>query len=136
MAFAGFCAFDLSNLVKVKEKTPDAKYKIYGTDLDPDTLRGIKAGIATQTFGQKPFVEGYLAAKLLLQELTGGQKLKGWVDIGVEKVDKSNVDAAIAKEDAAAKGDAATALAFYQSEIDAILAKGQAGLRPLSEISK
>jgi ABC-type sugar transport system substrate-binding protein len=136
VAFAGFCAFDLSNLVKVKEKTPTAAYKIYGTDLDPDTLRGIKAGTATQTFGQKPFVEGYLAAKLLLAQLTGGAKLSGWVDIGVEKVDKSNVDAAIAKEEAGAKGDTASVLAFYKPEIDKIVAAGQGGLRPLADISK
>jgi ribose transport system substrate-binding protein len=135
VAFVGFCAFDLSNLVKIKERTPDAKYRIYGTDLDPDTLRGIKSGVATQTFGQKPFVEGYLAAKLLIQQLTGGPKLHGWVDIGVEKVDSSNVDAAIAKEQAGANGDLAAVLGFYQPEIDTILAAGQGGLRPLAEIS-
>jgi ribose transport system substrate-binding protein len=136
VAFAGFCAFDLANLVKVKERDPASTYRIYGTDLDPDTLRGIKEGTATQTFGQKPFVEGYLASKLLIQQLATGVPMSGWLDIGVEKVDSSNVDAAIAKEDAAASGDAAAALAYYQDEIDALLAQGEAAFRPLADISK
>jgi ABC-type sugar transport system substrate-binding protein len=134
-AFVGFCAFDLANLVKIKERTPDAAYGIYGTDLEPDTLRGIKEGIATQTFGQKPFMEGYIASTLMIDSLTGGPQYAGWVDVGVEKVDSSNIDPVIAREEAATNGDWATVKAAYQSEIDAILAAGEGGLKPLSELA-
>jgi ribose transport system substrate-binding protein len=134
-AFVGFCAFDLANLVKIKERTPDAAYAIYGTDLEPDTLRGIKEGVATQTFGQKPFMEGYMASTMMIDSLTGGPQYAGWVDVGVEKVDSSNIDDVIAREEAATSGDWETVKAAYQGEIDTILAAGQGGLKPLSELA-
>jgi ribose transport system substrate-binding protein len=135
-AFAGFCAFDLTNLIKIKEQDANAPYEVFGTDLEPDTLRGIKEGVASATYGQKPWLQGYIGVKLLSAQLTGGEELHGWIDVGVEEVTEENIDAIMKREQDIGRGDAAAAKSFYQAEIDEILSDPQAMLKPLSEISK
>lgn len=129
VAFAGFCAFDLPNLVRVKEQT-SGDYIIAGGDLEPDTLRGIKDGLVTASVSQSPFMQGYVPVRAILENLINDTPMpEGWIDAGIEIVDADNIDEIEARE-----GDPALMLEWYQPQIDEIFGDSAAAASPLDDL--
>jgi ribose transport system substrate-binding protein len=119
-AYVGYCENDLPSLVRIKETDPEAEYFIGSIGINPDGLQGIKDGVALVAIGQKPFMQGYVAMRAMLQSLaTGTEVPRGWIDVRPEVVTAENVDAVMAREESLASGTAETQ-AYYQAEIDAI----------------
>jgi len=119
-AYVGYCENDLPSLVRIKESDPEADYLIGSIGINPDGLQGIKDGVALVAIGQKPFMQGYVAMRAMLQSLAEGNPVpRGWIDVGPEVVTAENVDDIIAREESLADGTDETR-AFYAEEIDAI----------------
>jgi ABC-type sugar transport system substrate-binding protein len=94
----GFCAPDMPNLTKLREKT-GATFVAVGYDLEPAALQGIKDGYGEITLGQNPYLQGYLPILAFARYFKEGTPFpQGWVDVGTEVVDPSNVDDKIARE--------------------------------------
>lgn len=129
VAFAGFCAFDTPNLVRVKEQT-GGDYVIAGGDLEPDTLRGIRDGSLTASVSQSPFMQGYVPVRAILENLVNGTPMpEGWIDAGIETVTADTIDDVEARE-----SDPALMLEWYQPQIDEIFADPAAATRPLEDL--
>ena len=129
VAFAGFCAFDTPNLVRVKEQT-GGDFVIAGGDLEPDTLQGIKDGSLTASVSQSPFMQGYVATRAILENLVNGTPMpEGWIDAGIETIDASTIADVEARE-----LDPALMKAWYQGAIDAIFADSAAAAKPTDDL--
>ena len=122
LAYVGYCENDLPSLVRIKEADPEADYLIGSIGLNPDGLQGIADGTALVAIGQKPFMQGYVAMRAMLENLANGTDTpRGWVDVQPEVVTAENVAAVAAREESLADGTAETQ-AYYQAEIDALFA--------------
>jgi ribose transport system substrate-binding protein len=122
LAYVGYCENDLPSLVRIKEADAEADYLIGSIGLNPDGLQGIADGTALVAIGQKPFMQGYVAMRAMLENLANGTDTpRGWIDVQPEVVTAENVAAVAAREESLADGTAETQ-AFYQPEIDALFA--------------
>lgn len=122
LAYVGYCENDLPSLVRIKEADPEADYLIGSIGLNPDGLQGIADGTALVAIGQKPFMQGYVAMRAMLENLAAGTDTpRGWIDVQPEIVTAANVAEVTAREESLADGTAETQ-AFYQGEIDALFA--------------
>jgi ribose transport system substrate-binding protein len=120
LAYVGYCENDLPSLVRIKEADPEADYLIGSIGINPDGLKGIADGTALVAIGQKPFMQGYVAMRAMLENLAAGTPTpRGWIDVQPEVVTAANVNEVIAREESLASGTAETQ-AYYQAEIDAI----------------
>lgn len=117
VAYVGFCENDLPNLLRIKEDDPGAEYEIASIGVNPDALAGIASGAGLGVVGQKPFLQGYVAMRAMLQDMVfGGNTPRGWIDTGPEVVTADNVEAIMAREEAGPEAYRE----FYADEIDAI----------------
>ena len=122
VAYVGYCENDLPSLVRIKEADPEADYLIGSIGLNPDGLQGIADGTALVAIGQKPFMQGYVAMRAMLENLANGTETpRGWIDVQPEVVTAENVAEVAAREESLADGTAETQ-AYYQPEIDALFA--------------
>ena len=87
VAFAGTCAFDGPNLMKLKALT-GGTWEIGTYDLEPETLDGLQSGAIMIAIGNNPTLNGYLATDLLYQNLKDGTTLRqaGLIDTPPELV--------------------------------------------------
>jgi ABC-type sugar transport system substrate-binding protein len=122
LGFFGVCDQDAPNLLKIKQGQPKSKYLIGNVSGDSvAVLQGIKSGEVTAIIGQNGFVQGYVAAKLLLKHLVSGTKLKaGWLNSGGEVVNAADANAAIAVRQTT---NPTTVYKYYKSYITAALAE-------------
>ena len=133
-AYVGYCENDLPSLVRIKESDPNADYLIGSIGINPDGLQGIADGVALVAVGQKPFMQGYVAMRVMLQSLAEGKPVpRGWIDVGPEVVTAENVEAVMAREASLARGTAETQ-AYYQAEIDAIFADLEASVQSYADL--
>jgi ABC-type sugar transport system substrate-binding protein len=120
LAHVGFCENDLPSLVRIKENDSNPDYEIMSIGINPDGLQGIADGVALGAIGQKPFMQGYVAMRVMLEALVAGEPApRGWIDVQPEVVTIENVEAVTAREESLADGFEETQ-AYYQEEIDAI----------------
>jgi ABC-type sugar transport system substrate-binding protein len=120
IAYVGFCENDLPSLVRIKAADKSAKYEIASIGVNPDGLKGIADGVALAAIGQKPFMQGYVAMRGMLQPMAEGKEVpRGWIDVGPEVITAKNVKAISEREESLAKGPEATRQ-FYAGEIDTI----------------
>ena len=120
LAHVGFCENDLPSLVRIKESRPDATFEIGSIGINPDGLQGIKDGTALVAIGQKPFMQGYVAMRTMLEKLAAGEPVpRGWINVEPEVVTAANVDEITAREASLSQGTDETK-AYYQDQIDAI----------------
>jgi len=122
LGFFGPCDQDAPNLLKIKQGQPKSTYLIGNVSGDSvAVLQGIKTGEVTAIIGQNGFVQGYVAAKLLLEHLINGTKLKaGWLNSGGEVINSANANAAIAVRQTT---NPTTVYNYYKSYITAALAE-------------
>jgi ABC-type sugar transport system substrate-binding protein len=137
LAFVGVCEFDLPSLVRIKDNDSGADYEIASIGINPEGLQGIESGTALAAVGQKPFFQGYVAMKFLLDEMargntTPGDMPRGWIDSGAEVVTAENVDEIITREESLEEGYQET-LDYYKEDMDRILADPEAHIRPFDE---
>jgi ribose transport system substrate-binding protein len=137
LAFVGVCEFDLPSLVRIKDKDPGADYEIASIGINPEGLQGIESGTALAAVGQKPFFQGYVAMKFLLDQMAKGNTTpeempRGWIDSGAEVVTADNVKEIIAREESLDEGYQKT-LDYYKKDMDKILADPKAYIRPFDE---
>lgn len=120
LAYIGFCENDLPSLVRIKENVPDATFEIASIGINPDGLKGIADGVALAAIGQKPFMQGYVAMRAMIESIATGTTLeRGWIDVEPEVVTKENVAAVTEREASLSKGTDPTR-EYYGGEIDAI----------------
>lgn len=120
LAYIGFCENDLPSLVRIKEADPKATYKIESIGVNPDGLKGIADGVALAAIGQKPFLQGYVAMRAMMERLAAGKEVpRGWINVGPEVINAKNVKAVIQREASLAAGVGPTR-AYYANEIDEI----------------
>ncbi len=120
LAYVGFCENDLPSLVRIKESDPEATYQITSIGINPDGLQGIKDGVALAAIGQKPFLQGYVAMRAMLEPLANGEPVpRGWIDVRPEVVTAENVEEVMAREESLTEGTEQTQ-EYYQDEIDAL----------------
>lgn len=120
IAFVGVTEMDLTNLVRIRERDDNPGYLIASVGINPDALEGVKTGEAFAAVGQKPFLQGYVAMRALLESLQSGQEPpRGWIDVGVELATMENVDEIQAREESLSQGYEQT-LQYYQPEVERI----------------
>lgn len=121
LAYVGFCENDLPSLVRVKEAT-GGDFEIASIGINPDGLDGIERGIALTAIGQRPFMQGYVAMRAMLERIAAGEDVpRGWIDVRPEIVTAENVADVRAREESVSDGYADTR-AFYADQIDEIFA--------------
>ena len=111
----GGCDQDGTSLYLVKKKL-GLKVVAGGIDLTPEAIRGVADGTLVATLVDDYFVQGYVAATLLINAARGKPLPVGWVDTGYTLVTKANV----ASIKAAASSDKA-AIAYWTPKAKAIL---------------
>jgi hypothetical protein len=104
------CDQDLPALVKLKQENPHSKWlnALTSGGENPIGSAAIPAGTLTSTVTQRGFVEGFVAAKLMLEGIINHRvQPKRWIDTGFDLMPKSNVAqvAAALKSPAAAEAD-------------------------------
>jgi ribose transport system substrate-binding protein len=114
VAFVGTCAFDGPNLLKLKALR-EATWEIGTWDLEPETLEGLKSGQLLAAVGNNPFLNAYLAGRLLYEHLKSGEPLyvAGLVDTPSEIVTYKNAAEYFARE-----ADPAAKAAYYKGIAD------------------
>jgi ribose transport system substrate-binding protein len=124
LAYIGFCENDLPSLVRIKESVPGATFEIASIGINPDGLKGIADGVALAAIGQKPFLQGYVAMRAMIESIATGDALeRGWIDVEPEVVTSDNVAAVTAREASLSDGTGPTR-DYYDAEIDAIFEGG------------
>jgi len=119
LAYVGFCENDLPSLVRLKESTGE-DFEIASIGINPDGLDGIERGVALAAVGQKPFMQGYVAMRAMLQNIAAGTSVpRGWIDVGPELVTSENVASITAREETVSDGYE-DIRAFYANDIDVI----------------
>lgn len=127
LAYLGVGDADSYDLAKIKQ-TEHGKYLVAGTDVDAKTLEDVKAGLDFVTIDPEHFIKGYIVTWLLIQSDRGQTLPSGWFETPGLVVDSSNIDAIIARE----KSPAAE-YAYYKDQIQSLLAKTSANMKPLSD---
>ena len=81
-------------LGKIKQDT-GAKWLVTGSELDPRVPPLIKSGMVAGVTSASFWLQGYVAARVLYQQITHGKYLayKGWIDSGTDVITQQNVDA-------------------------------------------
>jgi ABC-type sugar transport system substrate-binding protein len=127
VAFAGTCAFDGPNLMKLKQLT-GADWEIGTYDLEPETLEGLQSGDIMIAIGNNPFLNGYVAGQLLYEHLKSGEPLPeaGLIDTPPELVTSRNVDEFLALEE-----DPELRLEHTQQVIEEMFPDLDAAIEPL-----
>ncbi len=133
LAYVGFCENDLPSLVRLKENT-GGDFQIASIGINPDGLDGIERGVALAAVGQKPFMQGYVAMRAMLQNIAADTTMpRGWIDVGPELVTSANVADITAREVTVADGYE-DIRAFYNSDIDAIFADLPGSVQSYSDL--
>jgi ribose transport system substrate-binding protein len=122
----GGCDQDGTSLYLVKKKL-HLKTVAGGIDLTPEALKGVADGTLAATLVDDYFVQGYVAASLLIAAARGKPLPVGWVDSGYTLVTKANV-ATIIKANAS---DAAS-VAYWRPVAQAVLKNLKAHTKPLA----
>jgi ABC-type sugar transport system substrate-binding protein len=95
LGFVGLCDVDVPNLVKLRQDDAGATYLTgvtAGGD-DPNAVEALRSGGMVGAITQRPWVEGYVGMKLIINHLTKGDALPdGWINTGYDVVTKDNVD--------------------------------------------
>ena len=97
LAFIGDCASTAPPILgKIKTDT-NAKWLVAGSEIDPRTPALIKSGAIAGVTSASFWVQGYVAARILYEQITSGKykNYKGWIDSGTDVVTTQNVDAVI-----------------------------------------
>lgn len=121
----GGCDQDGSSLYLVKKKLHLTKLVAGGIDLTPEAIRGVADGTLVGTLSDDYFVQGYVAAWLLIQGARGHALPHGWIDTGSTLFTKANI-AEIQK----AKASQEAFVAYWRPKAQAILKKMQ--VKPLA----
>jgi ABC-type sugar transport system substrate-binding protein len=121
----GGCDQDGTSLYLVKKKLHLTKLVAGGIDLTPEAIKGVADGTLAATLIDDYFVQGYVAASLLIQGARGTALPQGWIDSGYTLLTKANV-AAIQKANAS---DSASA-EYWRPIAQGVLKKRQA--KPLA----
>jgi ribose transport system substrate-binding protein len=102
---------------------------VAGADVDAKTLQEVKAGHAFVTVDPEHFLKGYIATAMLIKSVKEKTPLpQGWLHMPGLIVDQTNIDAIIQRQTSPE-----AAYAYYQPEIDKILANPNAYLKPLTD---
>jgi ribose transport system substrate-binding protein len=127
LAFLGVGDADSYDLAKIKGDE-HGKYLVAGTDVDPQTLQDVKAGLDFVTIDPEHFLKGYIATALLIRSVKSHTSMpQGWLVMPGLVVDQSNVDQIVDREKSPQN-----AYNFYQAQITKILGDPNAYLKPLS----
>ena len=133
LAYVGYCENDLPSLVRIKEQD-GGDYEIGSIGINPDGLSGIADGTALVAIGQKPFLQGYVAMRAMLQRIAAGEDVpRGWIDVQPEVVTAENVAAVTARE-ASLKDGTGPTREYYAGEIDAIFSDLDGQVRSFSDL--
>ena len=121
----GGCDQDGASLYLVKRKL-HLHFVTGGIDLTPQSLAGVANGTLTDTLNDDYFVQGYVAATLLIDAARGKPLPQGWINTGYTLITKQNV-AAITK---ANQSNAAT-VSYWLPKALAIVNHLSANTQPL-----
>ncbi len=115
LGFFGPCDQDLPSMVKIKQSSSGSKWlsTLTSGGENPIGWTAIPKGYLTSAVTQRGFVEGYVAAKLMLEHLVNHKaEPKGWIDTGFDLMTKSNVS-----QIAAALSSTSAAQSYYSGLI-------------------
>jgi len=116
LAYVGFCEHDLNNLAKIKEDD-GGEYIVASVGINPETLKAVEDGIGLVVVGQKPFMQGYVTMRGMLEGLVYNKEVpRGWADVGAEIVTIENAAEVRAREESLTEGYDQTK-EFYTPEI-------------------
>lgn len=124
----GPCDVDSASLLTIKSKNADAKFAVGIADpASRAILRAIKSGLIAAGGSDQPWVQGYVATRLLADGARARGPVRGWIDTGYVPITRSNVDKFI-------KGEASAAAQrkFYTPAAKRILAGARKNAKPLS----
>lgn len=133
LAVVGICDGDAANLIRVREDTADPQWIIAAQGgLDPIALAGLSSGQVALLVDPQPFLQGYVAMRALLAELTGQDVPTGWIDTGAGVITTANVDIVTQREESIEQGYELSR-EFFDSQIEAIFGNLESNVRPFSE---
>lgn len=128
LAFVGLCSTAPGNFAQVKAKD-HGKWLITGGELDPRNLQGIKDGEIVGVVDASLWLDGYITARLLYDQVTQPYTTPstGWIDSTIETVNSKNIDAVIKRQ-----SSLANQASFYLPIVNKIFANLKANVKPLS----
>ena len=133
LAYVGFCENDLPSLVRLKEAT-GGDFEIASIGINPDGLDGIERGIALAAIGQRPFMQGYVAMRAMLDAKADSQPVpRGWIDVEPEVVTAENVAEVRAREETVSDGWEASR-EYYAEDIEAIFSDLEGSVQSFADL--
>jgi ribose transport system substrate-binding protein len=127
LAFLGTGDADGWHLASIRART-HASWVAGAFDLDPKSLQAVRAG-QLLLVSPEHYVKGAVAGRLLAGAATGRGKLpQGWLETAGLVVNRSNVDAVIARQ-SSYQGR----VSWFRSEVDQFVADPTSHLRPLND---
>jgi ABC-type sugar transport system substrate-binding protein len=96
LGFFGPCDQDLPALIKLKQSDPGSKWlsTLTAGGENPIGWSGIPKGLMTAAITKRGFVQGYVAATLMLKHLVNKTpEPKGWINTGFDVLDKTTTPA-------------------------------------------
>jgi ribose transport system substrate-binding protein len=123
LGYYGICDQDVTSLIKVKQQNPDSKW-LSGSEggENPLTAPAIQRGELTAAIFQRGFVQGYVAAALMLEHLINGKpEPEGWVNTGYDVITAQN-----AKEIETVAASTSAATSYYEGLINKLIAEPSA----------
>lgn len=127
LGFIGQCDQDVPNLIKLKKDSGGATWLIGATSGDSaENIAAVKDGTMVSIIGQNGWVQGYLAARLLLEQIANGTEMpQGFIDTGLTVITKDNADAVAARVN-----DPSLNAVEFKDFIDGVLADVEAAVQP------
>jgi ribose transport system substrate-binding protein len=127
LAFIGDCNSTAPAILGKIHQQSHASWLVTGSELDPRTPAYIKSGDVVGVTSASFWVEGYVAGRILYQQIAHGKYLnyKGWIDSGTQVVDSKNIDGIV--QAFKSKNNMAT---YYHSRVEKLFANLKAALGP------
>jgi ABC-type sugar transport system substrate-binding protein len=127
LGFVGQCDQDVPNLIKLKRDS-GAPWLIGATSGDSaENIAAVKDGTMVSIIGQNGWLEGYLATRLLLEQIVNGTPMpEGFIDLGHTVITPENADAVTARVQ-----DPTLNATDFKEFIDKVLADPAAMAQPL-----
>jgi len=127
LGFVGQCDQDVPNLIKLKKQSGGAKWLTGATSGDSaENIAAVKDGTMVAIIGQNGWNMGYVAMKLLLDQISNGKEMpKGFIDTGLTVITKQNADDVAARVE-----DPTLNQTEFKDLIQKILSDPQAAMQP------
>ncbi len=135
LAFTDFCEYGGPAMARIQAQSPQ-DWISAGIGQGPELIKSVAAGNLDVAIGQQPWYRGYVAFRILFDQLMTGEAPlphQSWLNTGVETVTEENAADVLVREQALADGDVQPQLDHFKKQVDELFADPAAQAVPLAD---